>query len=223
MEEIFTFLKQYLEAHLDYQNIFLFMAIESSFIPFPSEIIAPPAGYLAAEGTLSYSLVILFSTLGSIVGAIINYTLAFVLGRPVVYAFANSKVGHICLLSQEKIEKAEAYFNEKGAVSTFIGRLIPGIRQLISIPAGLVKMNFGKFIFYTALGAGIWNCILTTIGYVLESTIKFEDIPAVAKQYGTDISLGIIAILVIIGIIYYFKHKNKKEEVTEQTENKQEN
>ena len=103
--------------------------------------------------------IVLFGTIGASLGAIINYLLAMWLGRPIIYAFADSKLGHLCLLSGEKIKKAEDYFNEHGKVSTFVGRLIPGIRQLISIPAGLCKMHFGWFLFYTFLGAGIWNVV----------------------------------------------------------------
>ncbi len=212
METIIQFIQSCLD-HLNYGTITLLMAIESSFIPFPSEIIVPPAGYLAAEGKLDITLVILFSSLGSLIGASINYTLAYVLGRPILYKFVNSKIGHMCLLSQESLEKAENYFNKNGAISTFIGRLLPAIRQLISIPAGLVKLNFLKFIIYTTLGAGIWNCVLAFIGYMLHKSIgNIDDIPGIAKQYGQYISLVIVVVLIIAGVIYYFRQKAKKEQ-----------
>ena len=160
--------EQWYDANMNYTNITLLMTIESSFIPFPSEIVIPPAAYVASkpESHLNIFLVVLFGTLGAIIGALINYYLALWLGRPIIYKFADSKLGHLCLLSSEKIKKAEDYFNDHGKVSTFIGRLVPGIRQLISIPAGLAKMNLGSFILYTTLGAGIWNTILAFIGYL---------------------------------------------------------
>ncbi|MBP7397642.1 MAG: DedA family protein, partial [Flavobacterium sp.] len=135
--------EQWYDANMNYTNITILMTIESSFIPFPSEIVIPPAAYVASkpESDLNIFLVVLFGTLGAIIGALINYYLALWLGRPIIYKFADSKLGHLCLLSSEKIKKAEDYFNDHGKVSTFIGRLVPGIRQLISIPAGLAKMN----------------------------------------------------------------------------------
>ena len=142
-------------AHMNYGSITALMTIESSFIPFPSEVVIPPAVYVASDPNsavyatdnyiVNVLLIVLFGTIGAILGAIINYFLSMWLGRAIIYAFADSKLGHLCLLSREKVEKAEAYFNEHGKVSTFIGRLIPGIRQLISIPAGLSKMHFGWF------------------------------------------------------------------------------
>ena len=152
-----------------YLLVFLFMVIESSFIPFPSELVVPPAIYLASLDNISMNpyLIIILATLGALVGAYINYYLAIWLGRPLVYKFANSKFGHICLLDQTKVEKAEIYFDKHGVISTFIGRLIPGIRQLISIPAGLSRMNIVKFSIFTTLGALIWNIALAILGYIL--------------------------------------------------------
>lgn len=212
MEEITLFIQNCLD-NLSYGHIALLMAIESSFIPFPSEIIVPPAGYMAAEGKLNMALVICSSTIGSLFGAFINYVLALVLGRPVLYKFANSKIGHLCLLSQEKLEKAEAYFDKNGAISTFVGRLLPGIRQLISIPAGLVRLSMPRFVLYTSLGAGIWNTILAFIGYILHKTIgNIDEIPTIAGKYGKMISLVILIILVGVGLFYFFKNKKKKED-----------
>lgn len=153
----------------NYLFVFIFMVIESSFIPFPSELVVPPAAYIALQegSNMNIYMVILFASLGALVGAYINYYLAIWLGRPIVYKFANSRFGHICLLDQSKVEKAEAYFDRHGAISTFIGRLIPGIRQLISIPAGLAKMNIIKFSVFTILGAFIWNIALAILGYIL--------------------------------------------------------
>lgn len=163
-------------GHLNYGTVTLLMAVESSFIPFPSEVIVPPAAYQACNSdnaslyktdskVANVLIVILFATLGAMIGAIINYVLALLLGRPIVYWFADSKVGHLLLLNSEKVKKAEDYFIANGKSSTLIGRLIPAIRQLISIPAGLAKMNVGVFLLFTAIGATLWNTILAFLGY----------------------------------------------------------
>jgi membrane protein DedA with SNARE-associated domain len=185
------------------------MTIESSFIPFPSEIVIPPAVYVAENpnsslhatdnNIINILLIVLFGTMGAILGAIINYLLAMWLGRPIIYAFADSKLGHLCLLSGEKVKKAEEYFNDHGKVSTFVGRLIPGIRQLISIPAGLCKMQLGWFLFYTFLGAGIWNVVLALIGYITRGQKELID------QYSHELSIIIIAIFAVV--IAYFTIK----------------
>ena len=142
---ILTPIYQSLLDNLNYLSVTILMTIESSAIPFPSEVVVPPAGYMAAEGRMSVILVVIFATLGSIMGAVINYVVSVYVGRPIVYKFVDSRLGHLCLLNREKMERAEAYFNRRGAVATLIGRLLPGIRQLISIPAGLSRMNFGLF------------------------------------------------------------------------------
>lgn len=163
-------------SHLNYGTVTLLMAVESSFIPFPSEVIVPPAAYQACNGdnealyrtdskVVNVIFIILFATLGALIGAVINYVLALVLGRPIVYWFADSKVGHLLMLNGEKVKKAEDYFIDNGKSSTLIGRLIPAIRQLISIPAGLAKMNIGVFVLFTTLGAALWNTILAFLGY----------------------------------------------------------
>lgn len=160
----------------NYLFVFIFMAIESSFIPFPSELVVPPAAYLALQdgASMNIYLVILFATFGALIGAFINYYLAIWLGRPLVYKFSNSRFGNICLLDQSKVEKAEAYFDKHGVISTFIGRLIPGIRQLISIPAGLARMSIIKFSIFTTLGALVWNIALAAIGYILTTIPGIE-------------------------------------------------
>ena len=196
------------------------MTIESSFIPFPSEVVVPPAGFLVASGKLDFTLVVIFSTLGSLFGAFINYGLAYFLGRPVVYRFVNSKVGHMCMLSQTGMERAETYFKKNGAISTFVGRLLPGIRQLISIPAGIAKMRLDKFVLYTLLGAGIWNAILTAIGYMLHSTVSnIKYVHKSASQYGTKISIIVVCIVSVIAIIYflhrYYHRRNMAEQADE--------
>ena len=152
-------------SNLNYGTIFFLMLLESTVIPVPSELVVAPAAYHSAAGNLDIWLVILFSTLGADAGASINYLAGWLLGRPVIWRFADSKLGKLCMLSHEKIEKSEAYFNNHGMVATITGRLIPGIRHLISIPAGLAKMHYWKFMLYTTIGAGAWNCILATMGW----------------------------------------------------------
>lgn len=198
-------------AHLNYWTITILMAIESSFIPFPSEIVVPPAAYHAAStGNMNIVLIVLFATLGACIGALINYFLALWIGKPLVYKFADSRLGHLLLLSKEKIEKAECYFNEHGVISTFIGRLIPAIRQLISIPAGLAKMNLGKFIGYTALGAGCWNIVLAVLGYYLERVIPEEELRDTVTKYSHEIGYSIAAIVAVILIIVIVKNIHRK-------------
>ncbi|MGE5420856.1 MAG: DedA family protein [Chloroflexota bacterium] len=165
--EIFQTLFDWYMANLNYFTIALLMAIESTFLPLPSEIVIPFAAWKAAQGDLNIFLVVLFGTIGALCGSLINYTLAFYLGRPIVYAFAESKIGRFFLLSREKVQHAEDYFIKNGKTSTFIGRLVPGIRHLISIPAGLAKMNLRDFILFTFIGAGLWNIILGLIGYFM--------------------------------------------------------
>ena len=193
-------------SHMNYASITALMTIESSFIPFPSEVVIPPAVYVASEPTsalcatgnypLDVALIVLFGTIGAMLGAVINYLLSMWLGRPIIYKLANSRVGHLLLLSSEKVQKAENYFNEHGKVSTFIGRLIPGIRQLISIPAGLAKMHFGQFMLYTFLGAFIWNSVLALLGYIAHGQADL------INQYSHELS---IIILVLVGVVvaYY--------------------
>ena len=152
---------------LDYEGIFFLMTVESSFIPFPSELVIPPAAYLAAKGEMNIYLVVLFGTLGSLVGAFINYYLALYLGKPLVYRLIDTKWAKFLLLSRKKLQKAEKGFDKYGGISTFVGRLIPAIRQLISIPAGFVKMSVWRFALYTSLGAGMWVSVLAFIGYVV--------------------------------------------------------
>ena len=154
-------------ANLNYFTIALLMLVESTFLPLPSEVVIPFAAYKAAQGDLNVFGVVIFGTGGALTGSLINYTLAYYLGRPIVYKFAESKVGRLFLLSKEKVEHAENYFIRNGKTSTFIGRLVPGIRHLISIPAGLAKMDLRSFMLYTFIGAGIWNIILAIIGYYI--------------------------------------------------------
>ena len=144
-------------GNLNYGTILFLMLLESTVIPVPSELVVAPAAYHAADGHLNVFLVILFSTIGADLGASINYIVAFYLGRPIIYRFVNSRWGKLCLLNQQKVEKSEKYFYDNGKLATITGRLIPGIRHLISIPAGLAKMNYLTFLLYTAIGAGACN------------------------------------------------------------------
>lgn len=199
--------------NLNYWTITLLMTIESSFIPFPSEVVVPPAAYkAAATGELNVWLVVFFATLGAIIGALINYYLALWLGKPIVYKFANSRFGHMCLLDQEKVETAEKFFNKHGAVATFIGRLVPAVRQLISIPAGLAKMNIFKFAAFTALGAGIWNGVLAALGWYLEAIVPEDQLISTVTKYSHEIGYIIIALvtLALTYIIYKGVKKDKK-------------
>ena len=197
--------------HLNYWTVTLLMAIESSFIPFPSEVVVPPAAYRAAStGDLNIWLIIFFATLGAIVGALINYYLALWLGKPIVYKFANSRFGHMCLIDQEKVETAEKFFNKHGVTATLIGRLVPAVRQLISVPAGLAKMNIAKFIAFTALGAGIWNAVLAGLGWFLESKVPEDQLISTVTEYSDIIGYAIIALVVFaLGYIIYKGTKKK--------------
>ena len=187
--------------HLSYGTITLLMTLESSFIPFPSEVVVPPAAYLSAvTGEMNVFMVVLFATLGADLGALINYFLAKWLGRPIIYKFANSRIGHMCLLSEEKVKHAEEYFDKHGAASTLIGRLVPAVRQLISIPAGLVRMRLGKFLMYTSLGAGAWNIILAALGYSMKFVPGMDSEEAVmnaVKEHSTLIGYCFIALAVV--------------------------
>lgn len=192
--------------HLNYWVITLLMAIESSFIPFPSEVVVPPAAYLAAHGDngLNVFLVVLCATVGALIGALVNYVLALYLGRPIVYKFANSRLGHMCLIDQEKVEMAERYFDRHGAVGTFVGRLVPAVRQLISIPAGLSRMGMGRFLLYTAMGAGLWNSILAAIGYYLASVVPYEELDATVAHYSVYLKVAMLLLgaFVVVYLIY---------------------
>ena len=194
--------------NLNYWVVTIFMAIESSFVPFPSEVVVPPAAWKAmADDSMNIVLVVFFATLGADIGALVNYYLARWLGRPIVYRFADSRLGHMCLIDKEKVEKAEQYFRDHGAVSTFFGRLVPAVRQLISIPAGLSGMHVSKCLLYTTLGAGIWNSILALIGYFIYkfTDIKTtEDVYILASKYSHELGYAIlgVAAAVIAFIIY---------------------
>ena len=201
--------EKWYEENMNYFSITVLMTIESSFIPFPSEVVIPPAAFIASkpDSHLNIFLVVLFGTLGALIGAFINYGLAIWLGRPIMYKIADSKFGKLMLLSSEKIQKAEKYFNDHGKTSTFVGRLIPGIRQLISLPAGLARMNLVSFTIYTALGAGIWNTILALLGYIAHGQADLID------KYSHELSyiiLGIIGLVIVFYAVKFIIKKAKK-------------
>lgn len=206
---------QWFVENANYLFVFLFMVIESSFIPFPSEVVVPPAAYLACtKGDMNVVVVVIVATLGAIVGALVNYYLAIWIGRPVVYKFANSRLGHVCLIDQSSVEKAEKYFYDHGAVSTLIGRLIPAVRQLISIPAGLAKMNIGVFVVFTGLGAMLWNIILAALGYWLGETVPLDSLYGAVEEYNTYLTYAGAAIgvacVVYIAWTLFKPQKNRK-------------
>ena len=194
--------------NLNYWVVTLFMAIESSFIPFPSEVVVPPAAWKAmADDSLNIFLVIVFATIGADLGALVNYGLSRWLGRPIVYKFANSCLGHMCLIDEEKVKNAEEYFRRHGAASTFFGRLVPAVRQLISIPAGLSGMKIAPFLLYTTLGAGLWNTVLALIGYGIYRYTDLkttEDVYLLASTYSHEIGYAILIIVAaVIGVLIY--------------------
>lgn len=187
-----------------YFGIFLLMTIESSFIPFPSEVVVPPAAYLAAQGKMSISLVILFAVLGSLAGALINYYLAMWLGRPLIFALVQKKWAKMFLLNKAKVEKAERYFLKYGSLSTFLGRLVPAVRQLISLPAGFTKMPLKPFLLFTTLGATLWICVLAALGYFFGAK---QDL---LMRYYKEVTLGSIALVVIVIVVVYFMRRKRR-------------
>lgn len=215
MESSAELIKWVLE-NLNYWIVTIFMAIESSFIPFPSEVIVPPAAWKAmTDDSMNIFLVVVFATVGADFGALINYYLARWLGRPIVYKFANSRLGHMCLIDEEKVHHAEEYFKKHGAASTFFGRLIPAVRQLISIPAGLAGMKLRPFLLYTTLGAGIWNTILSLLGYFIYRFTDIKttnDVYILATKYSHEIGYFIVAAaILIVGFLIYKGVKQKKQ------------
>ena len=181
-----------------YLGIFILMGLESTVLPVPSEAVLIPAGYLAYEGKMSFSLIVLSSTLGSLAGATLNYVFALWVGRPFL-----ERWGRYFFVRQELLHKTDAFFLRHGAVSTFTGRLIPGIRHLISLPAGLTRMNYGKFAFYTCLGAGIWSLILATMGWYIGGNEEL------IRQYLKQITIGLVLILGAgIALYWWWQKRN---------------
>lgn len=210
---IYSSIIEWYNTNLNYGTITLLMGIESSFIPFPSEIVVPPAAYKALQpnSNLSLVLVVFFATVGALAGALINYYLSKFLGRPIIYKFADSRIGHFFLLDSSKIRNAEDIFLKHGAITTLVGRLIPGIRQLISIPAGLSGMKLLPFVIYTTIGATFWNILLAFLGYFAHGQKDLID------QYSGELSkvlLGIGALFVAYMIFSAFHKKKSKKNLT---------
>ena len=197
-------------GNLNYGTILLLMLLESTVVPVPSELVVAPAAYHAASGHLNVFLIVLFATIGADLGASINYFVALYVGRPVIYKFANSRWGKMCLLNQEKVEKSERYFDDNGVAATLTGRLIPGIRHLISIPAGLARMNYWKFLLYTTIGAGVWHSILAAMGWYMHAIVPEDQLEQTITEYNHYI-VGVILALVVFAIIWLVaKHYIKK-------------
>ena len=196
---------------LSYWVLTLLMILENSVVPLPAELIVAPAAYNAATGKLSFWIIILCTTFGSTIGAIINYYLSRVLGRELIYQFINSRWGRILMLDQSKLETAENYFLKRGKTATFIGRLLPVGRQLISIPAGLAKMPILSFILYTTIGSAIWNTLLASIGYLLAGIIPPDKLGETVNQYSIEISVVFVIICVVFFLAKkFFKQKKSK-------------
>ena len=179
-----------------YVGIFVMMFLESSFFPFPSEVAMIPAGYLAHKGEMSLALTFISGTLGSLLGAIFNYYLCYFFGREIIL-----KYGKFVGITHEKMDKFEAFFNKHGEISTFNSRLIPGIRQYISLPAGLAKMNIFRFCLFTTLGAGIWCAVLLEVGYFLGTNPD--------KQTLLTITIALLAVVAMISAIYILKQRKR--------------
>lgn len=183
---------------MGYSGIFLLMALESSIVPIPSEIIMPPAGYLVQQGKMDMAMVIASGTFGSLFGAYLNYFAAQMVGRPLLL-----KYGRYFLITEEHFRQVETYFASHGEISTFIGRLLPVIRHLISIPAGLARMNHVKFSIYTLTGAFIWVSILTWIGFIIGKN------DALIKEYANQAIVDVLAVSFVLVVIYVFLHRRK--------------
>lgn len=205
MLEFFQTIIDWYMQNMSYLTIILLMAIESTFLPLPSELVIPPAAWKAAQGDMNLFLVIFAGTVGALLGSLINYTLAYFLGRKIVYAFAETRFAHMCMVTPDKVKKAEDYFVAHGRTSTFIGRLVPGIRHLISIPAGLAKMPLRDFMLFTFIGAGLWNVILAMLGFFLYSQQEL------LNRYFHEISIVLLVLGVLFAIyLVYLGFRKKK-------------
>jgi len=189
-------------SDMGYTGIVVLMALESSFVPFPSEVVVPPAGYLAAQGEMNIYLVILSGIAGSVIGALVNYSIAVFMGRKLL-----EKYGKFLLLSPERLHKLDKYFLKHGEITTFVGRLVPGVRQYISFPAGLCRMNIPKFCFYTSLGAGLWVVVLAVLGYVVGNNIEL-----IKSNLRPITIITLILVAVIISVYVYWQKKRGNNE-----------
>lgn len=200
LETIVTWLTDTILA-LGYPGIVVLMALESSFFPFPSEVVLPPAGYLAAHGRMDAWLAIGSGILGSLIGAVINYALAAWLGLPLL-----RKYGKYVLVSNKSLDRSQAFFQRHGEISTFVGRLIPVIRQFISLPAGLVRMRLAVFSAYTAAGAGIWCAVLTYIGWVVGKNSEIF-LSSEVNRLTKNALLVILPVLLVVVAVYVYRHR----------------
>ncbi len=185
--------------NMGYAGIVIMMALESSFVPFPSEVVVPPAGYLAAQGKMNIYLVVISGITGSIIGALVNYYLAVFMGRALLV-----KYGRYLFMPVERLNKMESYFKVHGEITTFVGRLIPAVRQYISFPAGLARMNMAKFIFFTSLGAGIWVVILAVLGYFVGNNIEL------IKSNLHPITIITLCVLTVVVTFYIIWHRKRR-------------
>lgn len=203
----FSGLLEWCLEHLSYWVIFVLMILENSVVPLPSELIVTPAAYKAANGEMNIYLVIILTTLGSTIGALINYYIAFVVGRPIIYKFVDTRLGRLLFMNREKITYAETLFLKHGKISTFFGRLLPAGRQFISIPAGLARMKLSSFVLYTFLGSAIWNSILVLLGYYLAQILPEEQLFEELKRHSTTFSLIFIGLVTLV--VFYHLVRNK--------------
>jgi len=188
---------------MGYFGIFIMMAIESSFLPIPAELIIPPAAYLAFLGRMNLILIFVFAISGSVFGALFNYYLARFLGRPLVYILANKRWAKYLGITEKRLAKAEVFFTDYEEISTFLGRLVIGVRHLISLPAGFVKMNVWYFMLFTALGSGLWISVLVSLGYF------FGKNHVLIVKFVSFIGIFFSILGVIVGIIIYIRIKNR--------------
>ena len=200
--------------HMTYTTILILMAIESSIIPLPSEVVVPPAAYFALQdgSDLNIWMVMVMATVGATLGAIINYGVSMAIGRPILYGFADSKLGNMLMLNSSKLEYAENYFQKKGAISIFFGRLLPAVRHLISIPAGLARMNIFTFTGYTLVGAALWNVVLAAMGYLLylavpDANSLFDQL----EHYNGYVKVVGYGLIVLAALYIYYKYKKNKQ------------
>lgn len=214
-------LYEWYKDHMTYTVIVILMAIESSIIPLPSEVVVPPAAYFALqEGSdLNIWMVMVMATIGATLGALINYGLSMIIGRPILYGFADSKFGHMLMLNSKKLEYAESYFQKKGAISIFMGRLLPAVRHLISIPAGLSRMNIVTFTTFTLIGAALWNVVLAGMGYLLylavpDANSLFDQL----EHYNAYVKAVGYGLIVLVAIYIFIKVKKNSKNTTQTTQ-----
>jgi membrane protein DedA with SNARE-associated domain len=193
---------------LGYPGLVALMAMESSVIPLPSELVMPPAGYLAAKGLMDPYLAVLAGAVGSIIGALANYAMAVWVGEPFLRRF-----GRFILISNASLDRAEAFFRQHGEISTFLGRLVPVVRHLISIPAGLSRMRLGRFALFTGLGAGIWCGVLTYIGWLIgqHSAALDAGVQAAFQAQAHDwLLFRVLPAALLVLVAYLVWHRRRK-------------